>query len=723
MAERIVVAFFAEVEPATLAFGDAHAKALIELRSQAEAQGGRLSAVGAEVVVFDFASDELEEAVGLALSAIETRKAAESPRLCVGIARGELTPLADTGSLAAPSWGPPLVVAIGLANTARKDEILVDPAMAEVLGGEVLTTGSRVGKQGKRRVRGLVLDARHPFRRQTVEENIARLSRPAFALYHGLVAEVLTVRAPLTVVRADAGFGGTRLLEEIGVALLPGRSLYLTAAGAEPLGALRRAVARSLASGGALLPGQLAPSLEGGLERLLAGEGLPLERAAELVALWVSLPPRHGDGAKSADGHAHVTGAALVDDAMEIDDPSLEAVVKAARLLSEPLPLVVRLDGTSPLPPAFEGMRSSEIRLAAFSRVAGEKLASDVSSGQLGTEASKRWARRGRYVPLAIVEAVAEGATSGELRWIDDLAVPRDRSPGKKPQYDAREWIARRLAFAPPADVAVLEAIATLGVVVPTSLAREFVARVCAGDPDLRFASLRKSRWLRDDMAEFCALPSHTHRDAVLAGRAPERAVLLHEVASFVVAARGGRLAHAEAARHAVMAGNAGRAAELALVAARACSELRLDAATEALLAFAGARPEDIAPPPLTLPANTWIEALRASSDGVKSRLEAIAALTKGQTAEALSVLREGVEEARQGPPAVRSRASLAYGIGLAAVGRHGEALMSALDALARAREVGEARGEQACARFLARLSVAAGYDDAAVKWRAILAG
>ena len=65
-------------------------------------------------------------------------------------------------------------------------------------------------------------------------------------------------------------------------------------------------------------------------------------------------------------------------------------------------------------------------------------------------------------------------------------------------------------------------------------------------------------------------------------------------------------------------------------------------------------------------------------------------------------------------------RALLAYGVALAASGRTDAALLAALGALARAREVADRQGEHVCARFLARLSAAAGYERAARTWATV---
>lgn len=101
-------------------------------------------------------------------------------------------------------------------------------------------------------------------------------------------------------------------------------------------------------------------------------------------------------------------------------------------------------------------------------------------------------------------------------------------------------------------------------------------------------------------------------------------------------------------------------------------------------------------------------------------RRHGIEALSKGDVAEALTALRKGVEKTRSAPPEERARALLAHGIALAATGREKEALLEALDALARAREADDARGEEACARFLAKLSEGVGQPEAALAWKRV---
>jgi hypothetical protein len=96
-------------------------------------------------------------------------------------------------------------------------------------------------------------------------------------------------------------------------------------------------------------------------------------------------------------------------------------------------------------------------------------------------------------------------------------------------------------------------------------------------------------------------------------------------------------------------------------------------------------------------------------------RMSGFVALRRGATADALRRLRVASETVKE--PAQRARARLAYGVALASAGRTSSALLEALEALARAREAEDPRGEHACALFLARLSASAGNPEAASVW------
>lgn len=123
------------------------------------------------------------------------------------------------------------------------------------------------------------------------------------------------------------------------------------------------------------------------------------------------------------------------------------------------------------------------------------------------------------------------------------------------------------------------------------------------------------------------------------------------------------------------------------------------------------ARPKSLLPSRTTLPPS--------QSSGPERRI-GMEALSKGDTKEALVALSKGVAKTKSAPPVERARALLAHGIALAATGREREALLEVLEALARAREAEDARGEEACARFLAKLAEAAGQPEAALTWKQV---
>ena len=101
-----------------------------------------------------------------------------------------------------------------------------------------------------------------------------------------------------------------------------------------------------------------------------------------------------------------------------------------------------------------------------------------------------------------------------------------------------------------------------------------------------------------------------------------------------------------------------------------------------------------------------WTEGLRAAGehDRLAERIEALARVSRGQVGEALRSLRALRDDAKGGPRATRAQATLALGLALAAANRPDDALLEGLDALARAREGGDARAAGACLAFLARL-------------------
>ena len=539
------------------------------------------------------------------------------------------------------------------------------------------------------------------------------------------LGDVVGSRAKLCVIRAEPGYGGTRLLHEVASALRPRRSLCLCTAGAEPLGALRYAFARSIDAYGPVPEGSLSETQVQALQDFLIGDGMDDDLGAEIVARWTLLDDTTGDRSTPPDrGSGDFSGVVLIDDAAEVDDPSLDIVAKAALLQTTAVRIVMRLDAGASLPPSFESLPPGpQILLPALEPAHAQQLAAALAPVPLLPETAARWAERGRHVPLGIVEAVALGVATGAF-GSPNGSGPASLSPDTDAGLDASEWIRRRYDLLTDDAKRVLRVMAVLGLDVQKALLHELL-EICGPTPAARsLEELSTAGWL-DERVAWCAFASRTHREVVLENVVDDEERRLHEAASILIEKRGGKLAAAEAARHAALAGNHARSVQLALAAADVSRVLGLDGACEALLAFVGANPHGFAalPTPTTVfRLESWIEALRASGehDGAASRLQAIALLAKGETGAALAGLREGVAQTAGSTAAARSRAWLAYGIGLAVAGQQGEALFAALEALARARESGEPRGERACARFLTRLTTSSGHTTAADAWQKV---
>jgi hypothetical protein len=283
------------------------------LRGRLEAIGATLVALDATKVSFALEDPSLEKTIGVLTNAGADTSGDETP-WAIGFAQGSLEAFGgETGaSESTLAWGPALVAASLLASKARPGEILGAEKLRALRAGKIVTMGSRIAREGELRVRGARIDPAAPWRRQTTE----RLARMRVAALVGSTPKIRATAGGVTVLRADPGMGGTRLLTEI-AAHTP-RALLVSPAGSgfEPLGALRRALARSLSR-------ELSPhlmELADHLETLLSGEGVTLEVAARLVTafLW----PKTTAGA---------VGALLIDDVKAIDPSSLEACVRAAK--------------------------------------------------------------------------------------------------------------------------------------------------------------------------------------------------------------------------------------------------------------------------------------------------------------------------------------------------------------------------------------------------------
>ncbi|MDB4938297.1 MAG: hypothetical protein JWP87_5269 [Labilithrix sp.] len=797
---------------------------------RARALDARARALGAVVVAWDagrvsFAFDgaKLAHAIGLATQRGDDTIDDEAA-WSVGIAQGDLKPLADDGSHGDLAWGAPLVAASVLSQVAQPGEVLCSQTVRGLRSGELLTAGSRVGRDGTLRVRGVRLDAATPWRKQAVEQ-----------LSHMRVAPLVGAPPPptqiepgsLLVLRADPGTGGTRYITEL--ASRASRALVVVPSGSsfEPLGALRRALARSLTR-------ELSPlllELAEPLEALLAGEGVGLDTAARLVTafLW---PKTEAQG----------PGLLFLDDAKTVDPATLEACVRAAQdLKTTGFGVVARLDATSGLPSVLAALgTTTEIEIAPLSRDAAESLAGGCTNDALDVVSRRRWARLAAHLPLGVVESVAYGITTGDLRWTGERASPRSRASGRGKVRGAADWILLRAREESPACRLVLCLVALLGGEAKTTRLGSILER--AGeriDIDAVLEELVRGRWLVDTQEDWVALPSRTHRDALSGLVDADARTPLHRGSAEVIQTEEGVFGRVEAAWHAAQAGDGPASARILLAAARATAAARLEASTTQLIAFARradpsceeaalellanalerapsvpppqersvpprsvpphprapqirpsvpspprtVEPEDLAafevdtshdsePPtiaklelaPMAAMAATpadvvmtaapaepveepeagvssganiatrlgelakdallsadnaalerWVDGLRAAGESplFTERLRALSRLGRGDIGDALRVLRRTRSALDPNDHNQRCQTSLAIGVALSVAGRAQEALLEGMDALARARHVGDARGAAACLAFLAKLYTAQGRVEA----------
>ena len=528
-------------------------------------------------VAFAFDEAKLPQAIGIATVRGEDTIDGERP-WCIGVAEGDLTRLVDVphAGRADLAWGPPLVAASLLAGVARPGEVLLAPTVKALRSGELLTEGRRVARNGSMRVRGARLDSVVPWRRQAVEH----LSQMRVAPLVGAPPTPTAVDpGALLILRADPGTGGSRMLAEL--AAHASRALVVLPAGSsfEPLGALRRALARSTTR-------ELSPlllELTGPLESLLAGEGVSLDMAARLVTafLWPKT-------------ERQAIGLLLLDDAKHIDPATLEACVRAAQDTKAAFGIVARLDATGGLPSVLAALtRTSEIEIAPLTHEDAEQVAAGCTSDGLDALARRRWARLAANVPLGVVESVAYGIALGDLRWERGTtdagrASPRSRTSGRGKVRAASDWISLRARSESSTCQLVLCLIALLGGEARVTRVGKILER--AGervDVDAVLAELMRGRWLVDTQEDWVALPSRTHREALAGLLDAEARRPIHRASAEVIQKQDGVFGRVEAGWHAAQVGDGPAAARILIAAARATAAARLEASTTQLIAFA----------------------------------------------------------------------------------------------------------------------------------------
>jgi len=738
--DRIVACFRWRGAVALAERSEEYARAALAVFAQAETLGGALVAWHAASFAIAFPSDGMEKVIALLTGD-------ESPALgfSIGIAQGELGELAAKGPMSF-AWGPPLVMAWALARVARSGEVLVDPELEAVKDERLMVRGSRIGLLGGSRVRGARLDLRHPWQPERGFPTVA-LVRSA---YLGR-APVAPPPGTLGLVTGRRGSGGTRWLEELAAKERARRTLWLRPRLGESLGSLRRALARAKEA-----QAELDPALSASLESVLGGEGLDLDTSGTLLSALLR--------------REESSGLVIMDDVEQIDADSLEAVVHAAK--SGAFAVVARaVDGLA-LPEALSHLpKAFEVELGPLDPEQAIELVSQLSSGRLRGAEAKRWAERGSALPLGVVAALSDALESGELALREDASLKRATRAGA---FTPQQLLARRVRRWDPRVRSVLGALAVLGGDSEEEELAALLGMVKQPPPDeeMLHALEAADLVLRDGTR--LTLPSATLAFVLSDALAEAERARQHRAAAAVLAGADQPLCSVAAAVHSMLGGDVDRALPLAR---RGAGSLRAGGLEDTALAlesfsesgepslvrqrglFAGARAEraglqrsDVPPPPSMMPApisdrpsrapppsgevaaQRFVQALRHGDhaamevlaselrdDGtqhvVAERLEGMASLARGQVTDALRRLRHAKDGAKALPARDQSRAALALGVALASAGRGTEALLEGLEALARAREAHDARGEIACARFLAQLSHAAGSDEAAETW------
>lgn len=114
-----------------------------------------------------------------------------------------------------------------------------------------------------------------------------------------------------------------------------------------------------------------------------------------------------------------------------------------------------------------------------------------------------------------------------------------------------------------------------------------------------------------------------------------------------------------------------------------------------------------------------YIPVERPHDPSLATRIRKLAAHAESAAAiDGLAELRRARILAEQRSPSARCQAALALAMTLSIAGRPEEALLDALDALARAREAPDAKAIGACMALLAKLYAGAGLSDAATALR-----
>ncbi len=574
--EQIVVSCRRAIGEVEGELAAAHLERARGLTKKAEALGATLTAWGGTTLTFAFEPHAIDEAIQLAVDLLLAGPEHGEAWAC-GVAQGELAPFERAAdherARAKLSWGRALVVAEALASIAKPGEIVCARDLPALRARLLTPLGRRAGYDEARRVRGVAIDPRQPWRRDA-EACVARVVEPPM-FGRDRLQPVLSAPGTLSVINAEPGLGGSRFMRELAASIAPSPALIVSPVGTgmEPLGSLRHAFARFMVTHPERIGAELLPLLD----RLLTGTGVDAKNACALIL--TALVPGRGEP----------PGALLIDDANEVDEETVEVCARAAKAAGESLHLAVRSDGTWDMPPVLTRLpHGVEVTLSPYGRRDGEAFTAACLGGQLTEGAQERWARRGGYTPLGMLEALTTGFASGDLDGLDSAAKPRRRFAGKGRARDATEWIRDRVVYLDEPLRAFVSALALLGgQATLANLTALLRALGVVGEPRAMRKVLIAQRWLRKVESANVALPSRTHARALMSLLDEETAHKWHAAASEVIAREPSVLALGDAAYHASKAKDPARAAQLARAAADVAKRSGLDDGAARLIAFA----------------------------------------------------------------------------------------------------------------------------------------
>ncbi|NOY91760.1 MAG: hypothetical protein GXP55_11240 [Deltaproteobacteria bacterium] len=361
-----------------------------------EAGGELLGSLGAAVVA-SFAARDLEIAVELALAeSAEAERSEDAPRISFGLSLGLIEARPEGGML-----GDCIDRAQLLANRARAYELLLDAPARQRAAGHFLF--SRVVGTGSAAARGYAVDRKHPHRHEA-RRGLAHLGCMPVAKVVGdslapqLEAELKAPRLLITRGPEGAGLEAVlrRHLADADYAFV--LCLRGTPGGLEPLGSLKRALARAEVAAHAK---GTAADPRGAMRECLEAETQSREAT---LACWSTLLNAAGS-----------RGGALVTLGLHqaVDVASVE-LVGVGLTGDAPHRVVAELPLDAPMPRAL-GVEGEEVLLPPLRTRDARLLAGGILKLDPGGDLARRVAVLGGDTPMGVEEAARTLVAAGDL--------------------------------------------------------------------------------------------------------------------------------------------------------------------------------------------------------------------------------------------------------------------------------------------------------------------